>query len=411
MLKKLSNSLYRNTFALYIYQGVNALTPFIVFPLLTSKLSIDDFSIYVLFCSLILFFSIIIDYGFLVSTTYYIAKHADKKDIVDKKISIILATKILLYLVSFIFIFGISWLVFKDIYISLKMMIGLFFLGFIPMWFYRGIQKMWGIVFSMIIEKICLLALIYFFLKNSLDSLINYQIFSYFLSFLISYSVMFCFYKVKIISFNFSDILKELKEGKGYYFSRLSVVFYTSFNVNLIGFFNPIQAAIYAISENFYKACISVTSPLTNALFPYMAKNKDWNLYFKQLFIVFSLVLTFSTILYFYIEDLINYLFSNSYSGVVVVSKLLILTSLVTYLSINLGYSAFSALGRNDIPNKSTILGCIIFYMLFMMTLYYDQVNAENLSLIFLASEICVLLYRLINFLRLYNIEKAKSNI
>jgi len=411
MIKKISNSLYKNTLALYIYQGVNALTPFVVYPILTNKLSVDDFSIYVLFCSLIGFFSIIIDYGFLISTTYYIARNLNNKFNIDKKISIVLTTKLILYFSSFFVIFLISYLVFKNYYTCLKMMLGLLFVGFIPMWFYRGIQKMWGIVVSMIIEKLALLTFVYFLVDNKLEVLINYQVFSYFLSFLISYFVMFYFFNVRVIKIEINDLLQELKEGKDYYFSRLSVVFYTSFNVNLIGFFNPIQAAVYAISENFYKACISVTSPLTNALFPYMAKNKDWKLYFKQLFFVFGIVFLFSGFLYYYIENLINYLFPSSYSDVVLVSKILIITSVITYLSINLGYSAFSALGRNDIPNRSTIIGCVVFYILFIIVLIFDQISAKNLSIIFLISEVCVLLYRLINFLRLYESEKANSTI
>lgn len=404
----IKKSLYNNALALYVYQVSNTILPFIVFPLLARGMNIEEFGYYTMFMAFIVFSSVIIDYGFLISGTYYIARNKENNKLVNKLVTIIIASKLILYFLYCVLLGLFNFYLKFDIKLYLYFILILFFQGFMPIWYYRGIQKMWGLVFSTILDKI-IFGVLYFYFKENINlyTILNITLISNFISFIFSYLII---YKIgfKIEKIILEDILLELKENFEYYLSRLSVIFYTSGNVNLIGFFSPVQAGFYSISENFYKAGVSLTSPLSNALFPYMASNKDWKLFFKQIIFLSFIVLFFTTIQYFYIREIIIFLFGAKYLGVIPISKVLIMTSFVTFLSINFGYSAFSALERNDIPNKSTSCGALFFIINIIGLYFFGEINAYNIAIIFFLTEFFVLLYRLIYFFRLYSNEKVK---
>jgi len=83
-----------------------------------------------------------------------------------------------------------------------------------------------------------------------------------------------------------------------------------------------------------------VTGPLNNAMYPYMAKNKDWALFYKLFLISFFILAFGCLILSLYAQDFLVILFGKVYADatdVLLVFLLIVVVNYVTMLQSHLG--------------------------------------------------------------------------
>src|SRR5690606_2760732 len=109
------------------------------------------------------------------------------------------------------------------------------------------------------------------------------------------------------------EIRQEFKEGAQFYWSRLAVAVYTSASTLVVGSQNATQAAQFAACEQIYKAGQNVTSPINTAMYPYMAKNKDWKIFYRVVFFFGSTLTAGCLLVACNAESLLSLLFGSDY--------------------------------------------------------------------------------------------------
>jgi PST family polysaccharide transporter len=79
-------------------------------------------------------------------------------------------------------------------------------------------------------------------------------------------------------------MLIYFKDSSQFFLSRVSVSIYTSANAFVLGLFTDnTMVGFYSVAEKLYQAMQSLYAPITQTLYPYVAKQKNITL-FKKIF-------------------------------------------------------------------------------------------------------------------------------
>ena len=133
-------------------------------------------------------------------------------------------------------------------------------------------------------------------------------------------------------------------------------------------------------------------------MFPHMAKNKDWMLFFKIVGTISLLFILTISISYFYTADMLDFVFGENYRDASPILRVFLLISLINYIAVSFGYPAFSALNKLKYVNVTVILASI-FYGIYLLFLYSEnQVSGINVAFGILFTELFVMTTRLVGF-------------
>lgn len=281
-------NIIKNSFYLYLIQGLNYLLPLVTLPYLLIVLSSDEFGKYSFAFAAAQFFILFVDFGFNLSTTKKIAENFGSKDIIKNiywNITIIkIALFILTLIIAFIsiFLFDKLYLYREGILISMLMVIGT---ALFPVWWFQGLNRMKELSVINIISKILTYPLIFVFVKKSTDS--NLAIFFQSLTFFIA-GILSIIYIYKTHKSYFSNIrfgswrnyLDEIKDSWLIFLSNSSISLYTNSLTLLLGFFSTTyNVGLFSAMERIVRViCFGVLGPVNQACFPVIARLKIDNL-------------------------------------------------------------------------------------------------------------------------------------
>jgi PST family polysaccharide transporter len=409
-IKKISqHNVAKNSIALFSLQIVSIVAPLIVLPYLSRVLGIEGFGVLMLAMSASAIGLIITDYGFNLSATFTISKNRENIEYISKLIGAIFVIKLTLALFFLLFIFIYAHFVgFGQSSVSIPLLIGVNVLVqvFIPTWFYQGIERMKNVTVYMVFAKISYVVLVYVFIKNNND--VDLVIFLLAVSNALAASVAVKFiykngYSIKKPDINL--IKSTFKYSSQFFFSRAAVSIYTSASTFLVGTFAGIQqAAIYGASEKLYQASQSVTAPISQALFPYMAKNNNEQLLFRMVTII-GIPLTLGCLLVgIWANEIMVLIFGNDFSNAGQILQIFLIITIINFIAVNFGYPAFAGIGKIYLANYSVIIGA--FIQLICLSLLYIAQNITALTVV-----ISVFITELIvTSFRVYQYFKGRTN-
>jgi len=400
-------ALNKNIVYLFLVQFFNYIGPLLVIPFLTRIFTIEEFGLFSVYSSIIVFAFVITDLGFNLACTNLIAKKNSEADVNSiNKIStsaliakaIVLKVLLLICITIALVSSKVGFLQVLAIYFPIAMQA--FFLN----WFFQGIEKMKGVTATFAASKCLYLVLVVLFINPSSTV---YHVF-FFLGVSNFIAAIVSIYIARANQFRFvlvtkKDVLDLILYSLNFFFSRLAVSIYTSINTVVIGYFTSLpQAALFGAVEKVYQGVQSLTSPISQALYPFLSRTKNRKAFFKYLLLSSIPLLFFLIIVAFNSKFLILLLFGEAYVDSFNVLNVFLICSLITFLSVNFGYPAFSLLGRLDIANKTTYLGLLtqIFGLLYCL-LFNIELNALNVVTLVLITEVSVLLIRLFFFITL----------
>lgn len=395
----------KNAFALVLLQLSNYAIPLLLLPYLTRTLGIDVFGIVAITLAVGQFAFVLTDYGFSLSATYSISTNRHDQDYINNKVTAIFFAKLILFIIamSVILIIPVIITKYQDYHsYFFVILIAVFFQTFQPIWFFQGIEKMKNITAYTVFTKLIYALLILVFIKAPKDGV--YVILFWGISHAIgTFFALYFLYKenYRYKKPSISSIFNELKDGLEFFWSRLAVSIYTSLSTIVVGTSSPLQAGLYAASEQIYKAGQNVTAPINTAMFPYMARNKDWYLFFKLFFISLTVLIIGSLIIAYYATPLLTFLFGEEFAQATPILYTFIITVNISYIAVTFGYSAFSALGRNDIANKSVIYGAVSHIMIISLLFISSNIYALSVAITVLLTEILISAIRIFYFLKI----------
>jgi len=269
--------LVENLVSLSMVQGISIVFPLITFPYLIRVLGIEGFGIFSLVQTFIMYFDLLVSFGFGLTATKRIAANMQDELMVKKIIVAVYILKTILFLISFIVFIACSFTPFLQGHVYLLPLSSFYLLGnmLFPDWYFQGIQKMKNITFVTIVSKTVSLLLILVLVKEKTD--LEYAIIAMSAGNMVAGVIAIIFmFKNLSKGFLLPDLvfIKNIfKESSYIFMSIILAPLYTSVNIFILRIFtNPLMVGYYAVAEKILNAIGMLTNIINRTFYPYLSQ-------------------------------------------------------------------------------------------------------------------------------------------
>jgi len=384
MIFRIVNSkILQNFVILSCSQGINLLFPLLITPYLIQIVGFEKLGLLSILQTISTYFFILIDYGFNINAVRSISKNKDNKSIVSKIVFDTILTKFILTVIAFPFFYIVSFF-FLNTDKSFSLILSSYTIviaqGFLPIWFFQGLNKTYYLFVLNLISRLVIMVLVFTFIKKSDDyiwiNLILGSIPIFFNTVLLIYGINnYCSFIN--LTFSFHNFVNILKEGWYTFKSNISINLYTNSGVLIlatigvskieIGYFSAIEKVIQIL-----RIPIGMYLQSTYPLFFPLSENTSPLLFFRKymlkpylLFFIFTVILTL--VLYGFVHQITYFIARNEESHIIqsiyVISilPLSILIFNVPYYQIFLVYGNDKKVSK--ILQRCSVIGLIILFI------------------------------------------------
>jgi len=395
-LKKISG----NAGALLLIQAANALLPLILAPYLPRVLRKEGYGLYAFCVAFIQVASIFTEYGFGLSAVYQIARAGKHRARVRRIAGAVYASKAAICLLATGVLLAYPFL--QDSYAAHRDYFWLLTLSVIglavqPVWLFQGIERMGLITIYVLISRLSFVALTILFVRGpgDLERAALFNGVTHIASGIIALAF------VRRTGYwpawpGLGYTLGVLRASTGYFWSRLAVVTYGAGAILFLGTFStPSQVALYSVAEQFYRGALAVYAPVTQALYPHMARYRDVAL-FKMLFkLAIALAIVGILIGLMAGQWLIGIIFGHDYEQSYSVFLVFMLALAAAVPSILLGYPFLGAMGNPTAANRSVLFAGLVQLLALGALLALGWTSALAVVSAVLIAEVSALVWRI----------------
>ena len=404
-----SKSIVKNTSMLYIMNIAKIVLPLITLPYLTRVLSKDCYGVVSYVKAVMQYMQIVVDFGFVLSATKDIVNVRDDKKAISRVIGDTLIAKLILLLVSFvallIMIAAIPILRANAIYTLLSFaVVGMtcFLMDFL----FRGIEEMQVITIRYVVMRSIAAALTFLVVKS--DSDMMWIPILDIIGSVVAVALVFWEMKKRNLLIRFTGIknaIYKLKESAIYFLSNMATTTFTALNTILIGIFiDAQQVAEWSVCMQMVTAVMSLYTPVTDGIYPYMVKSRDWKLIKKTALIYMPIITAGCFFTFFVARIALLIVGGEKYVTAVPLLRAFIPLLFFSFPSMLCGWPALGAIGRVKETTKTTIITAILQIAGLIVLLIIGQFNIINLAILRGITEICLFAMRYY-YCRIYAIE------
>jgi O-antigen/teichoic acid export membrane protein len=358
-----------NFFSLSALQGINMILPLITLPYLVRVLGVENFGLINFALSIIMYFNILISFGFELSATREISVNRDNPEKISEIFSAVMLIKIVLLFVSFsvltILILSIDSFYEHRIlyYATFGIVVGnvLF-----PSWFFQGMERMKFITYVNVISKVIFTVLIFVLIKEESDFIYVPILNSLGIIIGGTYALWLVFklFSVRLISPSKALILSQLKDSSHFFLSRLANNGSRYFATTIIGlYFGNFIVGYYVMVEKLFYAFMSLGSVVSQTIYPYMSRTKNI-LFFKKILLVVTGISIFLLIpILIFNEELLFIIFNEQNK---ILSNIFIIVfsgAVFAIVSALVGYPLLAAFGYIKYANNSLIYASVLYVL------------------------------------------------
>lgn len=386
------HSVFRNASALIFMQLLGYISPFLVYPYLTRVLGVSGFGQYSIALSITAISLIVTDFGFALSGAHWLAINKNRISKINSYISNVLLIKSVLFFICIIGVFFIITYSSQLNYLKqllLPIVFLLFSQTYQASWLFQGLERMALAVYPFIFSRLVFIITIYIFVntKSDVSIAVCLQGLTNILSVMIG-GYLLSKQGLKFIKPDLVESLNIFKTNISFFISRASVSVYTSASTFILGYTTNVHsAAYYAAAEKLYTAGQSLTSTVSQALYPYLSRTGDKKVFYIAVFaVVFPLILGVLLFTYFS-SDIIILIYGPSFSESTQIFDVFLICMIVNFIGVSFGYPAFAIINRVDIANKSVYFGAIVQVFILLCLYYSNSISPLNVVLSVLATE------------------------
>ena len=387
-LKKIVNTedkkrLLSNFFSLSILQTFTYILPLLTLPYLVRVLGSEKFGLVVFAQAFIIFFNILVDYGFNLSATREISVNRENKEKLTEIFSSVMSIKFILI--------GISFAILSIIIFSFENFsnnINLYYLTFLwvigqalfPIWYFQGLEKMKYITIVNITSKLIFTIAIFIFIQNETDYILVPILngLGFIIGGILSLWIVHKDFNQKFQIQSFKILIMYFKDSSQFFLSRISSVGYSNINTFLAGILlSPVFVTYYYLADKAVSVILTLFSPIVQTIYPYLAKKYNFFFLVKLLSIlmVFSLLIVslgylFSNLISIILLGEINDIFKNLFYVIAPIIP-------ISILYVMLGAPLLLARGYKKEFNLSIIYGFFIHLLILSTLYYYFTINSD----------------------------------
>ncbi|QRV25178.1 flippase [Marinomonas foliarum] len=267
-----------NASFLALMQAANTLLPLLTLPFLIRVLGVELFGQLAFVTAFMYYFVVLADYGFNLTATRDISIYRDDLDRINCIYSNVIVIKSVLLIVGFFCSLAFVLLI-PSFFEYWPLYLTSFFVvvcqSFFPIWFFQGMEAMKYVSYLSVFAKVVLTAGIFIFISGPEDYL--WVPFFTALGFLLS--VLFALYLIHVkykVSFkrpSFVEVRQCLVDGWFVFLSQMKITLFSSSNIVILGTMSgPVAVGYYVAAEKIMRALALAQTPITNTLFPLIAK-------------------------------------------------------------------------------------------------------------------------------------------
>jgi len=361
-MKQLSTDkkrLLSNLFSLSALRGANLILPLIVLPYLVRVLGVENFGLINFSLSIIMYFNILVSFGFELSATREISIHRENSKKVSEIFSAVMVIKGILFIISF-FILSILILFIDTLHEHIMLYYATF--GIVagnvlfPRWFFQGMERMKFITIINVTSRIIFTILIFVLVRdnedfiyvpilNSLGAIIG-GIYALFL--------VFKLFSVQLILPKRKMILSQLYNSYHFFLSRVANNGSRYYATTIIGlYFGNTVVGYYAMVEKLYFAFMSLGGIVSQTFYPYMSRTKNIIFYKKILYITIGISIAILLPTLYFNELLLQFVFNIESDTLSKIFVIVFSGAIFGIASALIGYPILAAFGEIKYANNS----------------------------------------------------------
>ena len=343
----------------------------------------EKFGLVVFAQAFIIFFNILVDYGFNLSATREISVNRENKEKLTEIFSSVMSIKFILI--------GISFTILSIIIFSFENFsnnIDLYYLTFLwvigqalfPIWYFQGLEKMKYITIVNITSKLIFTIAIFIFIQNETDYILVPILngLGFIIGGILSLWIVHKDFNQKFQIQSIKILLMYFKDSSQFFLSRLSSVGYSNVNTFLAGILlSPVFVTYYYLADKAVSVILTLFSPIVQTIYPYLAKKYNFIFLVKlvSILMVISILVVFlgylfSDLISIILLGEINDIFKNLFYVIIPIIP-------ISTLYVLLGAPLLLARGYKKEFNLSIIYGFIIHLLLLSTLYYYYTLNSD----------------------------------
>ena len=397
------STLMKNTVMLYILTFSTYFISAALIPYETRVLGADSYRSVGLSGSIMRYFQLVVDFGFLLSATEEVARRRDDKKALDTIFTSVTLIKLALTALCFAVMLSLSFAVPQWRALRLFFILDFFSVtlgSLIPDFLYRGVEKMTAVTVRTVILRLFSAAMIFIFVKKPGDEMLIPAFLA-----LGNFAALFFVYidvkkrlGVGFCRVSREDVLSRLKLSGLFFFSRVATTVYTVTNtvvLDIVGKGSGLITSSNSVAVKVTDLAKNGISPISDSMYPYMVKNRDFRMVKKMLMIFEPIIIAGCVAVGVFAEPLCALLGKDfTYAAAPIRAMLPVIAVILP--SYVFGFPVMGAMGINKYANYSTIFGSAVHVVLMVALIaagIYDPVTA-GLATSF--TETSILVFRLI---------------
>ena len=391
--------LLSNFFSLSALQIFTYVLPLLTLPYLVRVLGVEKFGLVMFAQAFLIFFNLLVEYGFILSATRDISIHRGNKDKITEIFSSVMIIQSILLIISFV-ILTIVLFSFK----SFSAYINLYYLTFLttvgqllfPIWYFQGMEQMKYITIVNIISKLFFTVLIFIVIKNPGDyiyvPLINGL--GFIIGGIISLWMIHKNFNQIFKFYSFNILKKYFIDSTQYFISRITNVGNENYLIFIIGvMFGNTIVGYFSMVEKLYKAYFIGIQPLVQTIYPNMSKNKNIS-FFKKVYFPATMFFAFiSIVLMFYAKEFLFLFYGITNETINSIFYILFTATFFGITNVLIGYPLLGAMGFVKEANYGNIYGALVSF-LYTTICYLLKVDVTTIVFALLINEIVSVFYR-----------------
>ena len=367
MRKTKDNKLVNNTIMMYLMTVAKLVIPLISLPYLTRVLSVDCYGSVAFVKSLLNYFQIFIDFGFLLSATKDIMFYLNKNESPNKVIGDSMFAQLILccfaVVAGIICVFSFQILKGFELY-TLLSLLNCLLAVFLFEYVFKAYEQMGKIAVRYVIMKVIALILTLIFVKSDKDILLI-PIFDIISSLIAILLVLFQLKKMNIkIDFNFRRIKeawRSLKNSFIYFVSDFSTTAFSALNTIIIGIaFSKSEVAYWSVAMQLVAVVQALYNPIITSAHPTMLRTKNLSTIHKIMMIYMPIIFIGCGLILILGDWAVTLVFTEQYLMSAKLIKYLIPLLIFSFPTMLYGWPCLDCINKTKATTVSTIIGACV---------------------------------------------------
>lgn len=382
-----NNKFIKNSISLYAMTAAKLIFPLLTLPYLTRVLSVDVYGSVAYVKSLMSYFQVIVDFGFMLSGTKEIAENVNDENRIGVIVGEITLARLMIALICFgvLSVMIITMPILRPIglYTCISFLVVVLSI-FLQDYFFRGIEKMEIISFRYVLMRGISTIFTFVFVKNNNDILWIPILDS--IASIIAIAFVYRVIKhmdIPIKMCGIKRILIEIKISFLYFVSNMATTIFGAFNTVMVGtILNSSDVAFWSVCMQLIGAVQALYTPITDSIYPQMIKTKNYN-FIKRVELIFLPILLGGCLFTFFMSDWILYIVAGEkYQMAARTLRFLVPVLFLSFFSMLLGWPTLGAIGKAQKVMFTTVAAAIfqvVGLLLLMISNKFDLLTIASL--------------------------------